>query len=288
MVAALQRTLSLLALAAAVGWAAWCWPSPHAAWALLLLAPHAPVLAIEFAWMQSVNRSARGPAVLRAWAAEVLQGWRVFGWRQPWRAQAVPDALAPRDPGLRGVVLVHGFVCNRGFWTPWLRRLRAQGRAFAAVTLEPVGAPIESHAPALADAVARVVAATGGQAPLVVAHSMGGLVVRAWLAGGGQAHRVVTIGTPHAGTELARLGRTACGRQMRRGSAWLQALAQSEAAVGYAGFTCWWSDCDNIVFPAETATLPGADNRGLPGLPHVGLAFDPRVLAHTLDLLRKE
>ena len=53
-------------------------------------------------------------------------------------------------------------------------------------------------------------------------------------------------------------------------------------------FTCWYSNCDNIVFPASVATLPGADNRFVPGVAHVELAFDERVFEHALDALRDE
>ena len=35
------------------------------------------------------------------------------------------------------VVLVHGYVCNRGFWAPWMARLRAQGHCVIAPNLEP-------------------------------------------------------------------------------------------------------------------------------------------------------
>ena len=57
----------------------------------------------------------------------------------------------------------------------------------------------------------------------------------------------------------------------------LRALAQR--------FTCWNSHADNIVFPASTATLAGADNRHVAGVPHVAMAFHPKVMAETLKLL---
>ena len=53
-------------------------------------------------------------------------------------ASPFADSQAPM-PGPGGaVVLVHGFVCNRGFWLPWLRALRDRGLAYATVNLEPV------------------------------------------------------------------------------------------------------------------------------------------------------
>jgi hypothetical protein len=43
-----------------------------------------------------------------------------------------------------------------------------------------------------------------------------------------------------------------------------------------------------VVIPASTATLPGADNRLVRGAAHVELAFEPRVIAHVLDELRRQ
>ncbi|MFZ1461167.1 MAG: hypothetical protein WAU38_10275 [Ignavibacteria bacterium] len=41
--------------------------------------------------------------------------------------------------------------------------------------------------------------------PIIVAHSMGGLVSRAYIANGGQITKLVTLGTPHLGTPLATI-----------------------------------------------------------------------------------
>ncbi len=41
--------------------------------------------------------------------------------------------------------------------------------------------------------------------PILVAHSMGGLVSRAYIANGGLITKLVTLGTPHLGSELANL-----------------------------------------------------------------------------------
>jgi len=48
--------------------------------------------------------------------------------------------------------------------------------------------------------------------------------------------------------------------------------------------TCYYSHCDNIVFPASRATLEGADNRHLPGVAHVQMADHPEPRA---ELLRR-
>ncbi|WP_298835224.1 alpha/beta fold hydrolase [uncultured Piscinibacter sp.] len=294
MLARLQQaiTLSLLALAAA--WALWFARQQRWGWALvgamLVLFGYALFLGLEFvllAWTRDDDPAPRASAaqLLRAWWGEARSAPRVFCWRQPFRSQAQPDFLDAGHRGRLGVVLVHGFVCNRGFWNPWLARFRAAGVPFVAVNLEPVFGRIDDYVGTVDDAVRRVREATG-RAPLVVAHSMGGLAVRAWLSRCVQrdaVEHVVTIGSPHAGTWLARFGVTPNSLQMRRRNAWLDGLRAAERARAgqspYAQFTCFYSHCDNIVFPPSTATLPGADNRHVPGSAHVHLADQPEVFA---------
>jgi triacylglycerol lipase len=281
--ARLQRGLVLSILLALGVW--WWWSGRQGlAWysrlaiSLPLMLPHAPVLAFEFLLLARFSdpRPASTPSLsmlIRAWFGEVLSDVLIFGWRQPWRSNAEPDHLPASAAGQRGLVLIHGFVCNRGLWTPWLKRLRARGSTFVAVNLEPVFGDIEDYVPLIEAAVARVEAATGVP-PLIVAHSMGGLAVRAWL----RAHQsdarcagVVTIGTPHRGTWLARFSMTRNGYQMRQDGDWLRALRNDEPIARYRSFTCFYGHCDNIVFPAATAMLPGADNRHIDGTAHVHL-----------------
>ncbi|MFL5074340.1 MAG: esterase/lipase family protein, partial [Microvirga sp.] len=175
-------------------------------------------------------------------------------------------------------------VCNRGLWNPLMTRLRALGVPFVAVNLEPVFGSIDRYADIIEHAVQRVEAATG-QPPVIVAHSMGGLATRAWLAacpGDERVHRVITIGAPHRGTLLGRFGHTPNTRQMRIGSDWQQQLAAREPPHRFARFTCYYGHCDNVVFPASTATLPGADNRHVAGVAHVHMAHQDEVFNEVL------
>ncbi|GAA4350915.1 hypothetical protein GCM10023165_38680 [Variovorax defluvii] len=278
-------------LLAASAWFVNWWPQAPAVAVgglLILSTAHAGVLGVEFIATRRVSRSdsvARASAFEcgRAWIAESWIAARVFCWQQPFRSRAFPDHL-PQANGRRGVIFVHGFLCNRAFWNPWLEELRARDHAFVAVNLEPIWASIDHYVQTIESAVQRVTAQTG-RAPVLICHSMGGLAARAWLRSSdpSRVHRIVTIGTPHHGTWLARFSHTANGRQMRIGSNWMRQAERDGVPAGL--FTCWYSNCDNITFPVSTATLPGADNRLASGRGHVEMAFMPSLRHQTLDLL---
>lgn len=293
MLARLQQLIVVVWLLAAAGWVAWTAGAGHGAWLvpglLLLLTAHALVLAVEFACMHHINGDDQAPRantadLIRAWWGEVRGATQVFGWRQPFRSHAVGDSVHGR--ARRGVVLVHGFVCNRGLWLPWLRQLAQQDIPFVAVNLEPVFGSIDDYVSTIESAVARLEAATG-LPPLVVAHSMGGLALRRWWAEPGNLRRIqhaITIGTPHQGTWLARFAMSPNARQMRRGSAWLQALHHREPLDLGRHMTCFYGHCDNIVFPASTACYPGAEAHHLAAVAHVHMADHP---APRRELMRR-
>lgn len=297
MLAPLQRLITLSIIAAAGGWL-WFFgcSSPLLAFVgfTAITLAYSGVLAIELILARQLNKSDPVPQptwreLFAAWWGETVTTPRIFCWRQPFRPNAIADQLGPpaRVKGQRGVVFVHGFFCNRGLWTPWLGRLQASGHAFIAVDLAPIFGSIDDYVPQIDEAVRRVTEASG-LPPLLVCHSMGGLAARAWLKrmkSEARVHHVVTIGTPHRGTWLARFGHGQNGRQMRLLSAWNTALDHEMPADRHALFTCWYSNCDNIVFPASTATLPGACNRLVRGTAHVEMAFIPEIMHATLALL---
>jgi pimeloyl-ACP methyl ester carboxylesterase len=297
MLAQLQRFITLTLIAAAFGWLFYFRgnsPALAVAGFFVIALGYTGFLAIEFLLLRHINKTDPAPRptwreLLRAWLGETLTAPRVFCWRQPFRMNVVPDRISAEASlqGRRGVVFVHGFFCNRGLWTPWLSRMQVSGRAFVAVNLEPLFGSIDDYAPQIDDAVRQVTHATG-MTPLLVCHSMGGLAARAWLKqmkAEARVHHVVTIGTPHRGTWLARLGHGHNSRQMRLLSDWQAQLDHEMPADRHTLFTCWYSNCDNIVFPTSTATLAGADNRLVRGAAHVQMAFLPEVMNATLALL---
>lgn len=295
MIARLQRGLLLTLAVFLAAWGGWVCSPGSPAWSLLpgalLIGGPAWVLAIEFIWMAFANRRDPAPGLsavlwVRAWALEVRSSVTVFGWTQPFLSHRWPDRLAG-PPGKPGLVLIHGFFCNRGVWSTWMRRCHALGIPFVSVTLEPPFTSIDDYVHQVEGAMKRIEQATGCP-PVVVAHSMGGLVARAWwvrCGRPGRVRRVLTLGSPHHGTSTARWGHGRNAAQMRRGSDWLRDLASSEVGHPVMPVTCFYSHADNIVFPASTACMPKADNRHLLAVGHVHMVDHAEVWSEALRWL---
>jgi triacylglycerol esterase/lipase EstA (alpha/beta hydrolase family) len=226
----------------------------------------------------------------RLFAGEFVATMLTSSWSMAWPRLdmhiATPGAGVPTQPTPPlPVLLVHGYVCNRGYWGRLARRLGAAGISHAALDLEPIGAGIDDYVPLLRRAVEALCAASGSARVILVCHSMGGLAARAYLRsdGAGRVARVITLGTPHHGTGLASFGPGLNARQMRRGSDWLGALAAAEDPARRALFTSIFSHHDNIVAPQTSSWLEGAKNLEFGAIGHVALGRHPRILACVLD-----
>jgi triacylglycerol esterase/lipase EstA (alpha/beta hydrolase family) len=216
-------------------------------------------------------------AALRLFGEEFAASMRSSSWSMPRAVAGVrihPDATAPP------VLLLHGYGCNSGYWVHLIPMLDRACISHATLDLAPVTGAIDAFVPLVEERVAALLAATGAARVVIVAHSMGGLVARAWLSDHGidRVARVITLGTPHHGTTLASFGIGANARQMRRGGAWLAALAASEDALTRALITSIYSHHDNIVAPQTSSELAGARNLAFGGVGHVALGANRRIL----------
>jgi len=194
-----------------------------------------------------------------------------------------PRMHLARSPRGLPVLMVHGYGANGGFWVHLAAQLEAQGFSHATVDLEPVFGDIEDFAQQLERAVQALRAASGSEKVIIVAHSMGGLVARAWLRrfGADHAARIITLGTPHFGTDLAHMGPGDNARQMRRDGEWLAQLDAADRAQRRL-ITSIYSWHDNIIAPQNSCHLPGAHNIALPGIGHVAMGRHPDIAKHIL------
>lgn len=177
------------------------------------------------------------------------------------------------------VLLVHGYGCNGGYWAPMSALLERERISHAAVSLEPMTASIDDYPQQIERAVQALRAATGADKVVIVAHSMGGLVARAYLRRHGAQHiaRVITLGTPHHGTGLASFGIGSNAQQMRLSAAWLSQL-EADDREQRSLFTSIYSYHDNIIAPQSSCHLPGAKNVAVGGIGHVALGSHPSVM----------
>ena len=165
------------------------------------------------------------------------------------------------------VLLVHGYSGTPASMDALAARLRAAGRRVVAVGLPDQGTgDLRASARALADAADR----TGAARVDLVGFSAGGIVARLWLAepaGALRARRVVLLGAPNHGTELAGaaagLGPGLCDgacAQLAPGSALLAELNRGDETPPGPQVFSIWTALDQTVIPPATATLDGAAN----------------------------
>ena len=223
--------------------------------------------------------------MVREFWFSMLCWFRLFPFARPYDCHVGDDGACP-------VLLLHGYGANSGFWHRLHGRLAAANIDHCALDLEPVLGSIDAYADRIEEAAAGLLSTTRASSLILVCHSMGGLAARAWLRryGHQRVARVITLGTPHAGSVLAGYGMGINARQMLPHSAWnseerhwLSALAESETASVRSLFVSLWSRHDNIVMPQSSAELAGANNRVLEGVGHVALGFDARVLDQVMQ-----
>ena len=214
-------------------------------------------------------------------------------WTMP---RASPRTRIYPDSPVAPLLLLHGYGCNSGYWARLTPMLDAAHISHASIDMEPLLAGIDDFVPQVARAIDSLCAASGAARVIVVGHSMGGLVARAYLRAHGDARiaHVFTLGTPHHGTALAERAPGANALQMRRwdrnaaaGVAWLETLAASESPRTRALLTSIYTHHDNIVSPQSSSWLPGARNIDIGGVGHVALGSNSRVLRRLLDEIVK-
>ena len=239
-------------------------------------------------------------AIAWIWRARRPRNVRI-GWRRTlrllWREYATLAGAAPRimlyralmrdplpAPVAVPVVLVHGVLCNAGIWAGFARLLRQKGiTGVYSLSYGPPLASIEVFADQLAAKIDAVLASTQARAAMIVGHSMGGLVARAYIRKYGTAKvaRILTIGSPHHGSVHAWLFPGASLAELRPGNPWLAALNR-ERIDATLRFVSLWSWHDSMVAPQTSCELPGAIDVALVGVGHNALLGDGRVLAQAL------
>ena len=115
----------------------------------------------------------------------------------------------------------------------------------------------------------------------MIGHSLGGLITRYYvqrMGGHERVHTVVTLGTPHQGTALARAGSVLpLIRQLRPDSDLIAELAEPAPDCD-TRFIAFHSDLDQLILPGRNARIEHPDlrvrNVAVRGIGHMSLTND--------------
>lgn len=186
------------------------------------------------------------------------------------------------DAAATPILLVHGIVDNHTIFDSLERALRRRG--FTDLSSFDYGlltTDVRATALDLATAIERLVAESGYEKVHVIGHSLGGLISRYYvqrMGGHERVHTLVTLGTPHQGSALARVGSMLpLVRQLRPDSDLIAELNEPAPSCD-TRFLAFYSDLDQLIVPSRNARIehPDLRVRNVPvhGIGHMSLTND--------------
>jgi pimeloyl-ACP methyl ester carboxylesterase len=193
-----------------------------------------------------------------------------------------------RREGPRPIIVLHGYAMNRANFLPLAYRLARAGLGpivgFEYWTLGRTAAAARQ----LAWFVEHVQTMTGSPQVDIIGHSMGGVVARYYVAlggGDGAVHRLITIGSPHGGTDISRIGVGHANRELFIGSKLVTRLAAAPRPQ-LTRLTTILSLADALVPAAQQAEIPGAERIVYDDLGHVAMLGSRRVAREIIHRLK--
>jgi len=231
--------------------------------------------------LRCVQRGDRGERPLRAALGEWAMALAVSAAR-PAGFWPLPGAHGPRP-----IIVLHGYAMSRANFLPLAHRLARAGLGpivgFEYWSLGRVAAAARQ----LGWFVDQVLAETGAAQVDLVGHSMGGVVGRYYVAlagGDGKVANLVTIGSPHSGTQLSRFGIGHPMHELVSASKLLRRLADAPPPTR-TRVTVIWSRADALVPGSDQAPVPGAETVMYDDLGHLAMLGSRRVAAELIKRL---
>lgn len=242
----------------------------------------------HLAWKHRMRRAPEQcirqiPALRLALVEFVCMTW-LYLWRHPFewlhtRRNPPANAQGP------AILCIHGYLCNGAYFHSVRKVLAAGGftRTYT-INMDPTFGDIETFAQQVSARVQEILKETGQKQVILLGHSMGGLVSRCYVQHHGGApyvSKIITLGTPHHGTQLARGGRGENARQMVPGNSWLERLNSEPREDVPITSIYTYHDC--IIAPQDSSELEDARNIGFCGVGHLEMAFSKIVHRYILE-----
>ena len=257
----------------------------------------------------SMPRVVSGLAVEAAWATAHIMMYPLGLLSASTRVASGPRRhdLAGLSPEQRGllhcgveaaqtpILLVHGIIDNHATFTVMEYALRRRGfQTLSSYDYGLLTQSIPRAAARLGEAIEELTAATGYERVHIIGHSLGGLITRYYvqrLGGDRHVHTLVTLGTPHQGTQLAWAAPLLpLIRQLTPNSAVIQELAQPAPGCR-TRFIAFYSDIDHLVVPSGNARLdhPDLNVQNIPvrGVGHLSMPNNGRIAFTIAQALRE-
>ena len=208
-----------------------------------------------------------------------------IGWF--WKAR--PDSGKVVNPEKPPLVLVHGINDNAGVWLYLTLRLNREGCPVSTFSYFSLFSDMTTVCSRLEGHIRRVEATHPNFKPILVGHSLGGIIIRRWLQAPANQERirgVITLATPHGGSKVAALAPGKLGREITPSADLIKTL-QNDAAHPKI-------PCISLITPTDEAVLPsvslippaGWRMRITNRTSHFGMLFCPRVSRVFLEELR--
>jgi triacylglycerol lipase len=193
------------------------------------------------------------------------------------------------------ILLVHGIIDNHAVFAAMERALRRRG--FHMLSTYDYGfftQSIPRAAVRLGAAIEELSSETGYERIHVIGHSLGGLIARYYvqrLGGDRYVHTLVTLGTPHHGTQLAWAAPLLpLVRQLTPNSPVIQELNEPAPDCS-TRFIAFHSDIDHLVVPGRNARLDHPDlnveNIAVRGVGHLSMPHNGRIAFVIAQALRE-
>ena len=186
--------------------------------------------------------------------------------------------------------MVHGLYHNRTAWLVFARRLRRAGfENLHTFGYNSFTRDFDHALAGLKERIGELLADDPEGRVILVGHSLGGLLCRCAAGDPRFCDRVaalVTLGSPHGGSELAWLG----GNRMARGL--IPGRDIPEAVAGAPDPDCprlaIYTMADDYVIPLDLLRIgrPGWEERVCAPMGHVWMLYSPEVAGMVIDFLR--
>jgi len=189
------------------------------------------------------------------------------------------------------VILVHGLFHNSTAWALFRHWFAKAGITNCAAFFYSSRKNLDAISHDLDAYLNMVLEQYPDSRPILIGHSLGGLLLRNWLAASDHAERIsglITLGTPMLGSKLSTFSATALGQELAYKGTLIQQIEAREQTknITVPRFALY-SQVDNMVLPQESVMSPPEGWSLIKTTPvsHLAMLSDKSIAAQVSDIV---